>query len=175
MRTLKYHVAASLDGFIARLDGAFDAFVQEGDFVSDYVDSWSGYDTVIMGRRTYDVGLKAGVTNPYPSLRTYVVSRTLAPSPDPAVTVIADDPIAAVRGLKEQPGRAIYLCGGGALAGLLYGAGLVDEIIVKLNPLLLGDGIRLFGDAIPVTRLAMRDARVYPDGVVVLAYRVPRS
>jgi len=175
MRALKYHVATSLDGFIARPDGSFDGFLQEGDFVADYVDSWAGYDTVLMGRRTYDVGLKVGVTNPYPALRTYVVSRTLSPSPDPAVTIVGDDPIAAVRALKEQPGRAIYLCGGGALAALLYGAGLVDEIIVKLNPLLLGDGIRLFGDVIPQTRLALRDARVYPDGVVVLAYRVPRS
>jgi dihydrofolate reductase len=175
MRTLKYHVAASLDGFIARPDGSYDAFLQAGDFVTDYVDSWSGYDTILMGRRTYEIGLKAGVTNPYPTLRTYVFSRTLGPSPDPAVTVIADDPIAAVRALKAQPGRAIYLCGGGELAALLYGAGLVDELIVKLNPLLLGDGIRLFGGAISTTRLAMRDARVYPDGVVVLAYRVPRS
>ncbi|HWO23077.1 MAG TPA: dihydrofolate reductase family protein [Kofleriaceae bacterium] len=174
MRTLKYNVATSLDGFIARPDDSYDAFLQEGDFALDYVDSWSGYDTVLMGRRTYEIGLKVGVTNPYPTLRTFVFSRTLAPSPDPAVTVIASDPVAAVRELKAQPGRAIYLCGGGVLAALLHGAGLIDEIIVKLNPVLLGDGIRLFGDALPTTRLALRDARVYPSGVVVLAYRVPR-
>ena len=86
MRALKYHVATSLDGFIARPEGSFDGFLQEGDFVTDYVDSWAGYDTVLMGRRTYDVGLKVGVTNPYPALRTYVVSRTLSPSPYPAVS-----------------------------------------------------------------------------------------
>lgn len=174
MRTLKYHVATSLDGFIARPDGSYDAFPQQGDHILDYFDSFASYDTVVMGRGTYEPALKAGITNPYPTLRTYVVSRTLASSPDPAVTVIADDPVAAVRELKAQPGRAIYLCGGGVLAAQLYNAGLVDEIIVKLNPLLLGDGIRLFGDAIPVTQLALRDARVYPNGVVVLAYRVPR-
>lgn len=175
MRTLKYHVATSLDGFIARADGTYDAFPKEGDHIPDYFSSFAGYDTVVMGRGTYEPALKVGVTNPYPALRTYVFSRTLAPSTDPAVTISADDPVATVRELKAQPGRAIYLCGGGVLAALLYNAGLVDEIIVKLNPILLGDGIRLFGDAIPVTQLAMRDAHVYPNGVVVLAYRVPRA
>jgi dihydrofolate reductase len=173
MRPLKYHVATSVDGFIAEADGSATSFLPAGDHIPDFFDSFAGYDTVLMGRRTYEIGLRSGVTNPYPMLRSFVFSRTLGVSPDAAITLVADDPVDTVRALKAQPGRAIYLCGGGALAAHLYRARLVDEIIVKVNPLLLGGGIRLFGDAIPVTQLALRDARIYPNGVAVLAYRVP--
>jgi len=76
MRPVRYHVATSVDGAIAAPDGSFARFASEGDHVADFLESWRGYDTVLMGRRTYEVGLGFGVTNPYPTMRTYVFSRT---------------------------------------------------------------------------------------------------
>ena len=172
MRKLTYHIAISVDAFIAPPSETFEAFVQEGDHAADYVASWAAYDTVIMGRRTYEYGSRLGVTNPYPAMRTYVCSATMVERPDPAVEVIAGDPVPAVRALKEADGRTIYLCGGGRLAAALFRAGLIDEVILKINPVVLGDGVRLFGDVVPQAALALRDARIYPNGVAVLAYRV---
>ncbi|MBS1811245.1 MAG: hypothetical protein JST84_23985 [Acidobacteria bacterium] len=69
MRKLKYHVACTVDGYIAREDGTFDGFLTEGEYVTDYLESFNTYDIVLMGRKTYEVGLKLGVTNPYPMMK----------------------------------------------------------------------------------------------------------
>src|SRR5262245_46618635 len=137
MRRLIYHVAATVDGFIARRDGSFDCFPAEGSHVADYLASLKGYDTVLMGRKTYEVGLQMGVTDPYPDLTSYVFSRTMTRPPNPRVQIVAEQPSAFVRRLKSEPGGDIYLCGGAVLATELFAAELVDQVLVKLNPLLL--------------------------------------
>ena len=93
-RKLKYHVAMTLDGFIAREDDSTDFFsnLSPPDHVFDYFDALgSAYDTVVMGRSTYEVGLKVGVTDPYPSLETHVCSRSWKESPDPRVHLVRDN------------------------------------------------------------------------------------
>ncbi len=172
MRKLKYHVAITADGFIAREDDSFDCFSQEGDHVADYFASFAGYDTIVMGRRTYDIGLKVGVTDPYPNLETYVFSRTLKESPNPRVKVVAEDVASVIRQLKAQEGKSIYLCGGGILAGKLLGEGLVDEVILKLNPLLLGAGIPVVSSLLGPVNLELLSTKVYRNGVLLLQYAV---
>jgi dihydrofolate reductase len=172
MSPIVYHVATSVDGFIASPDGSWSAFPTVGDHIADYFASLSDYGTVLMGRRTYEVGLAHGVTNPYPTLRSIVVSRVLTTPPDPAIEVIGDDVVARIAELRRTADRPIYLCGGGQLAATLFGAGLIDALIVKQAPLLLGGGVALFGAAIPPTRLTLRDARMYPNGTVVSRYAV---
>src|SRR5690606_33686683 len=140
MRKLVYLVATSADGKIARLDGSFDCFPTQGDHVDDSLKTLESFDDVLMGRCTYEVGLKAGITNPYPSMRGHVFSSTMRESPDPNIQLVAGDPAAYVPGLKQQPGRPIYPCGGAQLAATLLAAGLIDELVVKLNPLLIGAG-----------------------------------
>jgi dihydrofolate reductase len=103
VRPLTYFIATTIDGFIAHPDRSFDGFLPEGEHLTDLVrrfpETFSGhlrealgiraeatrYDAVLMGRRTYDVGLRAGITSPYPHLKEYVFSRTLPPSTDPSV------------------------------------------------------------------------------------------
>src|SRR5262249_25102569 len=164
MRELKYYVACTVDGFIARADGSFDFFLAEGEHLADLFSTYPEtvpahlrgalgvraenrcFDAVLMGRRTYEVGLKIGVSNPYPHMRQYLFSRTLARSPDADGTLVSGDPVAFVKGLKEEPGKDIWLCGGGELATAL--APEIDELILKVNPVLLGSGIRLFAGAV---------------------------
>jgi len=172
MKKLKYHVATTADGFIAREDGSWDFFPSEGEHIADFIASMSSYDTVVMGRRTYEEGVKVGVTDPYPALDTYVVSRSLKKSPNERVKVIADNAVSVIRKLKEQEGRDIWLCGGGDLARTLFAEGLIDEVLIKLNPVLLGSGTPLVTHLGRPTPLELISTKVYRSGVVLLQYRV---
>jgi dihydrofolate reductase len=174
VRKLKYVVASSLDGFICREDGSYDAFPTEGDHIQAYFDSLASYDAVLMGRATYEVGLKIGVTSPYPTMQQYVVSSTMSESPDPAVQLVAGDVGGLVRRLKAEPGRDIYLCGGAKLATSLIDEGLVDEIGLKLNPIVLGSGIPFLHKTAEPVDLALTDERRFDSGVVFLSYSVGR-
>jgi dihydrofolate reductase len=184
MRKLIYYIATSTDGFIADEAGSFAAFPMQGehmaDLVADFPETFPGpargplgitgpnrvFDAVLMGKATYDIGASQGLTSPYPQLEQYVFSRSLAQSPDPAVTLIRDNPVAAVRELKERSGRAIWLCGGSKLASTLFDE--IDEVIVKINPLLLGSGLPMFAGKVPPTTLRLIERKVYPSGYVRL-------
>lgn len=173
MRKIQYLVAASVDGQIARADGSFDCFAAVGDeHVSDYLESLHAFDTVLMGRKTYEVGLRHGVTDPYPFLASYVFSSSIATSPNEKVRIVAGDPVDFVRKLKAEPGGAIYLCGGAQLAAALLSAGLIDEIVVKLNPLLIGAGIPLLAGIEKPVPLELLHTKTYGNGVLLLTYRV---
>ena len=171
MRKLRYVVASTLDGFICREDGSSDDFPTEGDHVQTYHDSLASYDAVLMGRVTYEVGLKVGVTSPYPMMKQYVVARSMKQSPDPDVELVSD-PERLVRDLKTEPGRDIYLCGGATLATAMVNEGLVDEIVLKLNPVVFGAGVPFLHRLTRPLRLALTDARRFDSGVVFLTYAV---
>ncbi len=171
MRSLKYHVATTLDGFIAHSDHSVHGFAEEGEHATDYFASLKqDYDIVLMGRRTYEFGLQFGVTNPYPWLRQYVISRSMTNSPDANVKLVSENIFGFVRDLKAEEGKDIYLCGGANLAGGLLEAGLVDEIVVKLNPVVFGAGIPLFSETAKQTALELKSNKVYANGVILLNY-----
>lgn len=189
MRALAYHVATSIDGYIAAPDGSYDAFPTEGDHIEMLVHelpetlpgpaltalgiepACATYDTVVMGWNTFAIALDAGLASPYPHLRQYVCSRhhaDVATSPD--ITVVTDDPIDAVRRLKAEPSdRDIWLCGGGQLAGVL--AGEIDRLVVKVNPVVLGTGIPLFAvSTAQAASFTLDSSRTFRSGVVVNTY-----
>ena len=187
MRELKYYVAVTADGFIAHEDGSFDGFLFEGEHFADVVALFPEtlpahlrlargvdapnrqFDAVLMGRRTYEVGLKAGVTNPYPHLAQYVFSRTMTQSPDPGVQLVRDDPRSFVKMLKAGAGKDIWLCGGSELAAAVFPE--IDELILKLNPVVFGAGLPLFARAVETTRLTLSGSKVYGNGFMMLHYR----
>ena len=98
---------------------------------------------MLEGRYSYEVGLRAGVADAYPHLRHLVISRTMPSTPDPAVKLIGDDPLDAVRRLKQTQGLGIWLVGGGELAGALLPE--IDELVLKVSSLTIGAGVPLFG------------------------------
>ena len=124
-----------------------------------------------MGRKTYEVGLEQGITDPYPSMESYVFSQSMTESPTPRVRLVADEPAEFVADLKSRAGGDIYLCGGSELAGTLFAANLIDEIVVKLNPLVMGDGLPVFGGVESPVDLELFDTKRYESGVVLLSYR----
>jgi dihydrofolate reductase len=192
MRELVYYVAVTLDGFIAHPDGSFDKFPWDADYGADLAEEFPEtlpthlrsaehrslenrwFDAVLMGRNTYEVGLKEGIANPYPTLRQYVFSRSYNESPDPQVTIVSSDAVEVVRTLKQEDGKGIWLCGGSALATTLLTAGLIDRLILKLNPVLFGSGIPLFAPVITQVLTELTDHRRYPSGHMVLHYNLKR-
>ncbi len=185
-RKLVYYVACTVDGFIARADGTHDCFLFQGEHFQDLIESFPEtfsahlravlgipenvrrFDTVLMGRNTYDVGLREGITNPYAPLRQYVVSRTMVGSPDPAVVLHRSSPTDLVRRLKAEDGKDIWLCGGAKLASALFSE--IDELILKVNPVVIGSGIPLFDGGVGPLPVTLVEHKVYANGFVLARY-----
>lgn len=161
MRKLVYYIAVTLDGFIAAPDGTYDCFATEGDHLEAIVTELpetlpvhvraalgidappARFDTVVMGRATLQPALDIGITSPYPHLRQYVLSHTLPAATDPTEPIVGRNPIDLVRELKAEDSDAdVWLCGGGHLAGQLVDE--MDELFLKVYPVVLGRGIGLF-------------------------------
>lgn len=162
MRKLTYYVGLSVDGYIAGPEGEVDFYgIPSAELIGHWRQEYpevlpshvraamgsdepnKRFDTMIMGRATYDLAYREGIASPYSHLRQYVVSTTLPEDVDPAVTVVREDPLAVVRALKEEDGLDIYLGGGGNLASQLLSE--VDELIVKRYPIVAGAGTPMFG------------------------------
>jgi dihydrofolate reductase len=186
MRDVVYYVATTVDGFIARTDGSFGEFVWDEAFGSYLLESFPEtfpahlrqgdepnrrFDTVLMGRATYEIGLREGVTSPYPTMDQYLFSRTLERSPD-AVTLVKSGAVDRVRELKGMEGKSIWLCGGSELAGALYAAGLIDELILKVSPVVFGEGKPLFGRAVDASRLVLGEVKSFESGHLLANYTV---
>ncbi|AZK94634.1 MULTISPECIES: dihydrofolate reductase family protein [Streptomyces] len=196
MRKLVYYVGVTLDGRIAGPGGEFD-FFPAGDEKQDAAyTAWmaaaypetvptafraaSGvadtpnrtFDTVVMGLGTWLPGLAVGMTSPYAHLRQYVVSSTLDPATDPALTVVPDDPLGLVRKLKqeeqEENSLDIWLCGGGKLAGALLPE--IDELVFKSYPVVAGAGIPAFDGGFDPTAFDVAQRTTFDNGVCVTRF-----
>lgn len=104
----------------------------------------------------------------------YIFSKTLhfPTEPHERVKVVADNELAVIQQLKESEGTDIYVCGGGTFASFLFEHELIDEVIIKLNPLVLGSGIPLFGRSQKAAQLQLLASKAYDTGVLLLTYRV---
>src|SRR5262249_59157684 len=133
-RRLRYHVAVSLDGFIAGPNGEYDWIVMDPSI--DFAALFKEFDTAVMGRKTYDVLTAQGGYGAMPGLDVVVFSRTLPPASYPGVRIFNDDPRKIVAALKSKPGRDIWLYGGGGPLRLLLHAGGVGTLgVAVVSPL----------------------------------------
>lgn len=188
LRKLVYYIAVSVDGFIAAPDGDGDVYPISEEFTAyaaaeypetlpTHVRPMLGienaanvhFDTVVMGRNTYEPALRIDVTSPYAHMRQYVVSRSLKESPDPAVEIVSGDMVAKIRELKAEDGDlGIYLCGGADLAGQLRDE--IDELHVKTYPVVLGAGIPMFSEKYGAMNLELMSSRVFDNGLIFTTY-----
>ena len=173
MRHVRYRVAASLDGFIAGPDGEIDWIVR--DPTIDWGSLFAGFDAVLLGRRTYELTRQPGAPAWPAGWRIYVFSRTLATAEHPGVTVVTADAGGTVATLRSEPGRDIWLFGGGSLFASLLAAHVVDQVEVAIMPVLLGRGIPLVAPDVPRSRLTLTRSDASPSGVVSLCYDVRRA
>src|SRR5262245_13326659 len=174
-RKVIVHIGTSADGYIARPDGDLEwltsrpappGFYGMNEFVKSI-------DTKLLGRKTYEGSVRLGAK--FGGKDRYIVfSRQKPPAKVPqGVEFVSGDIGAFVRKLREQTGKNIWLMGGGELIASLLDAGVIDEIIVSVAPVLIGDGIPLFARRHRHVRLEQLSVERFDNGLVQLRYRVP--
>jgi dihydrofolate reductase len=133
-------------------------------------DFWKTIDTIVTGRKTYEVAAKQGMAA-YPGMQNYVCSRT-APKRLVEGVDFVKDAARLIRKLKKQPGKNICVMGGGELARSLFEADLIDEIGFNIHPVLLGSGIPLYHPMKRQTNLKLLECRSFKNGCVLVRYAV---
>ncbi len=175
MRKIVYYVACSLDGFIAGENDDVSDFTYNGDGVDKYLADLKGFDTVIMGRKTYEFGYNYGISPgqpAYANMKHYIFSNKLHfDNPHHDVQVKKMD-IREIETIQKEEGTAIYLCGGGQFAAWLLEYKKIDTLKLKVNPLLLGKGIRLFAGSTAKYKLRLLDTQDYDNGLQIMTYDI---
>jgi dihydrofolate reductase len=171
MRPVRYNVAASLDGYIAGPHGEYDWIPNDPSV--DFAALFAKVDTVLLGRRSFEVALNSPETFWAPGTRVYVASRTLTPEQFPNVTILREEVGHAVAALRAEPGDGEIWCfGGGDLFRTLLAARQVDTVEITFVPILLGGGVPLVQPGAPRTALKLTSTQTYPSGMVTLTYAV---
>jgi dihydrofolate reductase len=171
-RKLMYQVATSLDGYIAGTKGEYDWIPDTGDDF-DMEAHFARFDALVMGRGTWELVAGMGGAGMFGSTPTYVVSTTLDPAQAQGVQVIARDVERRIAALKAEPGKTIWLYGGGKLFASLLDAGLVDQVELAVMPVLLGSGIPLLAPTRGRHTLKLAETRVSAKtGIALMTYDV---
>jgi dihydrofolate reductase len=174
IRKVTLGVACSLDNFIARKDHAVDWLFWSDDVTAIMRDYWKMIDTILMGRKTYEISLRSGSTDGYPGMKTIIISRTLMESPGEGVEIVAEGTGGFVGALKKQEGKDICLMGGGELAKSLFEAKVIDEVGLNIHPVLLGSGIPLYLEMRSQVDLELLECKKLQGGCVFFSYRVKK-
>jgi len=177
MRKVTFGGANSLDNFFARKDDSVDWLIWSNEAAAYMKAYWKTIDTVLMGRKTYEVALKmgGGNANPYGGVTNYVFSRSGKAKPSKGVNIISEDAADFVRRLKAEDGKDICVMGGGLLAKSLFEADLIDEIGFNIHPVLLGSGIPVFHEMNHQIDLELIECKAFKVGTVMVTYRVKKK
>ncbi len=158
-----------MDGYIARKDGSVDWLFTDGDYGT--TEFFKSVDTGLMGRKTYDMALSlGGIPDSPKGMKYYVLSRAPKSSPDERVQFVSDDIRSFVESLHQTEGKDIWLMGGGELVEVFLKEHLIDEIILTVHPVILGEGIPLFRGEPQQTDLRLVACRSYESGIVQVHY-----
>jgi dihydrofolate reductase len=170
MRKIRYGVAMSLDGYIAGPNGEADWIVSDPEF--NFGELWAQFDTLLMGRRTYEAAIARLGESSMQGMKIIVVSRTLQQADHPEATILSELTHERIQALRTQSGRDIWLMGGGEIFRLLLEMREVDNVEVSILPVLLGGGVALLPPPTQQTKLKLSSHKVYRSGQVSLIYDV---
>jgi len=165
------YIAASLDGYIAgpNDDMSFLSLVEQEGEDYGYADFIKTVDTVIMGRKTYDWVMSHMPEFPHADKTAYIITRT--PRPDVGKTSFYTGNLPElISRLKSEDGKTIFIDGGAEIVNELLQAGVIDELIISVIPVLVGNGVRLFNDNRPVQQLKLQSAKQFESGLMQLHY-----
>ena len=169
MRRVVLGVGISLDGYIARPDGSVDFLFMPKDYSMGPF--FKRIDTALMGRKTYEMGLKlGGGTISSPGMKCHVFSRTLEAGQRAEVTITSEAPKRFVEELRKKKGKDIWLMGGGELTREFLREDLVDELYLGVVPVLIGEGIAAFPSGFPQREFALKENRSFSRGMIALWY-----
>jgi dihydrofolate reductase len=168
MRKIQYGVAVSVDGYIAGPHGESDWIHM--DPAIDFSALWSQFDTLLMGRLTYQAATRRLGPKAFAGKATFVFSRQLQPNDHPGVTIVPELTRPWIQSLKQQEGKDIWLMGGGQLFRTLLDLGEVDSVNITTIPVLLGDGTPLLSPPYTPASLVLLTHRVYPSGTTSITY-----
>jgi len=171
-RHISYQVATSLDGYIAGPSGEYDWIVPEPTF--DFKAHFAQFDTFLMGRRTWEATRAMGGPG-FGKAKVIVFSRTLEPDDHPGVEIVANGIDERLRALRAEPGKDIWLFGGGDLLRSLLVLGQVDTVELAVIPILLGEGTPFLASPAGRQPLRLTEHRAYPSGMITLSYEVVRT
>jgi dihydrofolate reductase len=170
-RRIRYQVAASLDGYIAGPNGEADWIIMDPEI--DFGELFSQFDTLLMGRGTFESMVRQQGSAAMPGMKVIVFSRTLNQKDYPDVTIIPEPSKKVLTVLRNERGKDIWLFGGGSLFRSVLDIRMVDTVEIAVIPVLLGGGIPLLPTPAARTKLKLTGHRVYKNsGIVLLEYAV---
>jgi dihydrofolate reductase len=168
MRRIRYQVACSLDGYIAGPNGEADWIIADPEI--DFAAIFAQFDTLLMGRRTYEAMPEGG--GGFGNMKVFVFSRTLRQEDCPGATLVSEGAKDLLDELRAQPGKDIWLFGGGELFRSLLELDCVDTVEPAVIPVLLGGGLPLLPAPAVQRRLSLTGHRIYKSGIARLEYAV---
>lgn len=177
MKRIIYYVACSIDGYISGPNDDVSKFIFQGDAVEQYQEDLKHFQTVIMGRNTYEFGYKYGAvpgqpSPAYPHMKHYIFSDNLTFSDKSDQVEVKPLSKEAVISIKNSSPSDIYMCGGGQFAGWLLDHGLIDNLKLKLNPVILGSGTPLFSPTDKAVGMKLLGSKKYEEGIQLLEYEL---
>ncbi len=175
MRKIKLYIAVSLDGKIADKDGNvkwLDELPNPDHLDFGYTEFLNSVDTTLMGNNTYRQLLSWGIEFPYSGKNNYVFTRNPELREDENVKYVSGNVVSFVKDIKSKTGGDIWLIGGGEINTILLNAGLIDEMIIFVIPVVLGEGIPLFRDSPHEAKAELIKTRSHGNRVVEINYRI---
>jgi dihydrofolate reductase len=168
VRKVVLGVGISLDGYIARPDGSVDFLFMPKDY--SMAEFFKRVDTAVMGRKTYEMGLKMGGEFTSGGMKSFVFSQSMEKGERGGVTFLAEPPKKFVEALRGKKGKDIWLMGGGELTREFLREDLVDAMYLGVVPVLIGDGIAAFPSGFPQREFALVENKTYSQGLIALRY-----
>jgi dihydrofolate reductase len=174
MRKVLLGVGISLDGYIARPDGSVDFLFMPKDYSMGAF--FKRVDTAVMGRKTYEAGLKLGGGKiSTPGMKCYVFSKMQEAGERDGLMFVNETPRRFVEGLRKKTGKDIWLMGGGELTREFLREDLVDELHLGIVPVLIGEGIPAFASGFPERKFGLVENKSYSKGMIGLQYERRKS